>query len=102
MWGDLANCFMEYGELIDPDIGKTIIKNKRGRRAYVYDSTKMAVVSKFNLERPILINRGPTHRVVNQSNEDWICLSCIIADKITGEPILYEKALDLFRSVYTN
>ncbi len=102
MWGDLANCFMEYGELIDPSIGKTIIKNKRGRRAYVYDSTKMAVISKFNLERPILINRGPAHRVVNQSNKDWICLSCIIADKITGEPILYENALDLFRSVYTN
>jgi hypothetical protein len=102
MWGDLANCFMEYGELIDPNVGKKITKNKRGRRAYVYDPTKMNVVSKFNLEQPVLINRGPAHRVVNHSNEDWICLSCIIADKITGEPILYKKALELFQSVYAD
>lgn len=96
MWGDLENCFMEYGELINPPIGRNITVNRRGRRAYVYDPEAMTVVCRFSLEKPILINRGPTHRVVNQSNEDWVCLSCIIVDKISGEPLLYEKALEIF------
>ena len=96
MWGDLKNCFMEYGELTNPPIGRSITKNRRGRRAYVYDPEAMTVVSRFSLEKPILINRGPTHRVVNQSDEDWVCLSCIIVDKDSGEPLIYEKALELF------
>lgn len=99
MWGDLKNCFMEYGVVTDP-LGVKIIKNPRGRRAYVYDPEKMSIVEQFSLERPILINRGPTHRVSNHSDKDWVCLSCIIQSTKTGEPLLFSDALSIFRSVY--
>lgn len=98
MWGDLANCFMEYGSIVN-ESARTIKTNRRGRRAYVYDPDLMIVNERFALDTTILINRGPTHRVSNESDQDWLCLSCIIKSKSTGEPLLYEDAVNIFRSV---
>lgn len=97
MWGDLKNCFMEYGFPIDTS-GIRIVKNIRGRRAYVYDPAKMQITERFNLEYPVLINRGYTHRVSNESDQDWVCLSCIIQSRKTNAPLLFEDAINIFKS----
>ena len=99
MWGNLTNCYMEYGETIDPIIGRKSIINKRGRTAYVYNPALMKVTERFSLENTILINRGTVHRVSNESDQDWLCLSCIIKNKSTGKPLLYEDAVKIFSSV---
>jgi hypothetical protein len=99
MWGDLQNCFMEYGELSNSKTSdRKIFTNQRGRRAYVYDPAAMKIVERFSLENTVLINRGPTHRVSNESDKDWLCLSCIIIDNDTDKPLLYSKGIDLFKS----
>lgn len=97
MWGDLKNCFMEYGELVD-ETGVRTVTNRRGRKALVYNPKKMKVIERFHLENPVLINRGPAHRVSNESNEDWVCLSCIIHSKETGNPVPFKDALEIFKS----
>lgn len=97
MWGDLTKCFMEYGSVSDPS-GVKIVRNRRGRRAYVYNNQKMLIEERFSLENTILINRGPAHRVTNESDSDWICISCIIANK-DNIPLLFNDAKVLFNSV---
>ena len=99
MWGDLKKCYMEYGESIIPTIGRRIVINDRGRRAYVYSPESMKVTERFSLENTVLINRGTVHRVSNESDQDWLCLSCIIKNKSTGESLLYEDAVKIFSSV---
>jgi hypothetical protein len=96
MWGDLNNCYMEYGEPTDVK-GKSITTNGRGRKAYVYDNTYMAVNERFSLNSTVLINRGPAHRIVNESSEDWLCLSCIIKDLETNKLLDYDEALIRFK-----
>jgi hypothetical protein len=99
MWGDLEKCYMEYGETVDTSIGRKVVVNQRGRRAYVYEPALMKITERFSLEKAILINRGPTHRVNNESDQDWLCLSCIIKNKSTNEPLLYKDAVKIFSSV---
>lgn len=95
MWGDLKNCFMEYGELFD-DSGLTVVTNKRGRQANVYDPAKMIITESFSLEHPVLINRGPTHRVSNKSTQAWQCLSCIIYDVRNNRLLEFKDAVERF------
>jgi hypothetical protein len=100
MWGDnLTKCFMEYGELIDPRKGITVTKNNRKRLTYVYDPTKMKVTERFSLEHTVLINRGVAHRINNESDTDWYCLSCIIQSIETNEAVLFADAVKIFDSV---
>jgi hypothetical protein len=100
MWcGDLTKCFMEYGELTNPDDGLTVRRNDRGRLVYTYDPAKMTVFERFSLEHTVLINRGIPHRVVNESTSDWSCLSCIIQSTETGRPVQFSDAIELFDSV---
>lgn len=101
MWGgDLTKCFMEYGELIDPRKGITVTRSpKRNRLTYVYDPEKMKVNERFSLEHTVLINRGVTHRISNESDTDWTCLSCIIRSKETEKAVQFADAIKLFKSV---
>lgn len=100
MWGDLKKSFMEYGELSGSiNDHRIVATNKRNRSAYVYDPKAMVVIERFSLEKTVMINRGPTHRVNNESDQDWLCLSCIIVDNETDKPLLYSKAINLFKSV---
>jgi hypothetical protein len=95
MWGDLSQCFMEYGELTNVE-GRKIVENRRGRQAYVYDPNYMKVIERFSLENTVLINRGPTHRVTNESSNPWYCLSCILLDSNSLKSIPFENALSRF------
>ena len=52
MWGDLNNCYMEYGEPADIE-GKSITTNSRGRKAYVYDNAYMVVKERFSLNQEV-------------------------------------------------
>lgn len=99
MWGDLKNCYMEYGEVTDIERGRTIQVNRRGRRAYIYTPSLMQVTERFALDKTVLINRGPTHRISNESDQDWTCVSCILRSTVTGEPLPYTDALQIFDSV---
>lgn len=96
MWGDNKNCVMEYGDLKNPPVGRSIVMNRRGRRAWVYDPTEMKIIESFKLDNPVLINRGQVHRVTNNSNEDWVCLSCIIENSKTQKPLAFSDALEIF------
>jgi hypothetical protein len=99
MWGDLNNCYMEYGEPANIE-GKSITTNSRGRKAYVYDNAYMVVKERFSLNHTVLINRGPAHRISNESNEDWLCLSCIIKDLNTDKLLDYDEALIRFKEYF--
>jgi hypothetical protein len=101
MWGgDLSKCFMEYGQLLgDPGKGIMIVQNKRGRLCNVYDPRKTRAKERFSLEKTVLINRGVVHRVTNESDSDWYCLSCIIQSSDTGKPLKFADALKRFESV---
>lgn len=101
MWGDTDKCFMEYGDLKNPPKGRSIVTNGRGRRAWVYDINEIKIIERFKLNDTVLINRGPIHRVTNDSDKDWICLSCIILSTITGKPLLFNDALDIFKTQFT-
>jgi hypothetical protein len=95
MWGNLDQCFMEYGELTSP-LGRKIVENRRGRKAYVYDPEYVKIIERFSLELPVLINRGPTHRVTNESSFPWYCLSCILLDSKSEKSIDFSDALSRF------
>jgi hypothetical protein len=95
MWGKLNQCFMQYGELTE-EVGRRIILNRRGRKAYVYDPKYIKVIEEFSLEKPVLINRGPCHRVTNKSNRPWLCLSCVIFDNNTNKCMTFKEATQKF------
>jgi hypothetical protein len=101
MWGELDQCFMEYGEPIISE-GCKIVENRRGRKAYVYDPNYMKVTERFSLENPVLINRGPTHRVTNESTNPWYCLSCILLDDASLKSIPFKDALSRFNEYVVN
>lgn len=101
MWGELDQCFMEYGKLTNPS-GRKIVENRRKRRAYVYDPKYVEIIERFSLERPVLINRGPTHRVTNESPSLWYCLSCILLDRDTLKSINFSDALNRFNEYVAN
>lgn len=98
-WGVTNKCTMEYGQLINPPDGLKTVVNIRGRRAYVYDPAKMKVDEEFTLSKPVLINRGPTHRLVNHSDQDCFCLSCILIDSTTKLHLTFIEAIERFNSV---
>lgn len=98
-WGNVDKCTMEYGHLQNHPIGITIVKNTRGRMTNLYDPAQMVVDEEFTLSKPVLINRGPTHRLVNHSDQDCFCLSCILIDSTTKLHLTFIEAIERFNSV---
>jgi hypothetical protein len=100
MWGgDLTKCYMEYGGLKERGKGLIITRNPRGRLIHEYDPERMKVDERFSLEHTVLVNRGVPHRVSNESDDNWICLSCVIQASDTGKPLKFADALERFKSV---
>lgn len=99
-WGDLQNSFIEYGELINPPFGEFATTSNRGRKTWIYREEAMKVIEQGNTGHPILINRGFPHRVNNaESDQPWVCLSCVIVSNTSDTPLSYHDALKIFESV---
>ena len=101
IWGEVDNFFVEYGEVIDY-ASPIVVTNPNKRQTNIYNTDTIKIVERFKMTKPVMINRGPIHRGVNNSNQDIIILSCIIYNNTTDNFLLFEDAVNLFLDIFSN
>jgi hypothetical protein len=94
IWGATHSHAMEWGALRSGVAEPTIQYNLVGSPYMPFDPSTIDIVEKVCINKPILINVGVPHRVINQSNYGRWCL-CLIPKK-QGMRLLFDEAVELF------
>lgn len=88
-------CYLEYGMLKNHPTGLITFKNSKNRKFYLYDSEEMIITERTSIHADVLTNGGYPHRVVNESEDFWCCLSCIIGFNNNNKLITFEEAKNI-------
>jgi len=94
VWTKSLHHEMQWGENKNKDFSPEIGYNKVGSPHLIYEDEDMNIVDRVLVDRPILVNVGRPHRVVNSSAHGRYCL-CLIPKK-NDKRISFEESLDLF------
>jgi hypothetical protein len=95
VWGSQDH-IMQWGDPVDSRARPTA-KTVVGTSYISYHDTEIAITESVKVEKPILVNVGKPHRVLNYSDQGRWCLCLIPRHRQTGDRILFDQALEVFK-----
>ena len=94
VWSDHNTHYMQWGKLVDPSRKPSISYNATGSSQMIFNSPEIIETKSVTANKPILVNVGVPHRVINDGDTGRWCL-CLIPKKNDAR-ISFNDALKIF------
>jgi hypothetical protein len=94
VWGTNKSHYMQWGKTIDESYVPEIRYNSAKSPYMFFKPHQIELADSITVDKPVLVNVGVPHRVINDSNLGRWCL-CLIPKK-NNQRVAFNEAIELF------